>query len=134
MRFLYCFFFLIIIPACKPGIPKNVLPPDKMQPILWDMLQADELREYYGAAADSSFSRILKHAQYYQVIFKIHNTTEQAFKTSMHFYMGHPKLFKPILDSLQSFSDRTTATNIDSSYNKYKRRLPDSLKKLPPPN
>jgi hypothetical protein len=133
MRFLPYFFLFLIIPGCKPGIPKNVLPADKMRPILWDMLQADELREYYGPRADSSLSRILKHAEYYQVIFRIHKTTEQTFKASIHFYMAHPALFKPILDSLQATVDRTPATN-DSSYLKYKRHLPDSIKKLPPPN
>jgi hypothetical protein len=134
MKLLSFFFLLVFIPACKPGIPKNVLPPDKMRPVLWDMLEADEIREYYGPAADSSLSRILKHAEYYQVIFRIHKTTEQDFKTSMHFYMGHPALFKPILDSLQAAADRTTTTNMDSSYNKYKHRLPDSVKKRPPAN
>lgn len=120
-------FFLVFICGCKPDIPKDVLPPAKMQAVLWDVLQADELAEQY-AHADSSFLKILKHARYYQAAFKVHRTTEETFKKSIRFYMEHPAFFKPILDSMEAAGNRRQKT--DSLVNKKpKVILPDSVKR-----
>jgi len=97
----YLIFFLFLLSACKQQIPDDVLPPAKMNPVLWDVLLADEISAQIGLT-DSAFNKLAKHAEYYQAIFRIHKTDEETFKRSIRFYMGHPALFKPVLDSLQS--------------------------------
>ena len=131
-------FILFFLSACKPDIPKDVLPPNKMQPVLWDIMVADEMAEHH-AATDTSFTRLLKHARYYQSIFRIHNTNEETFKKSMRFYMENPALFKPILDSINLVGERlqqridTTQKTIDT-FIKTNPRILDSVKKRPAVN
>ena len=105
MRVIGVFVFIIVLLSCKSLIPKEVLPPKKMQAVLWDVMQADELAEYYSTK-DSSFKRLGKHVDYYQKIFSIHRITKEDFTRSLSYYEDHPAALKPILDSLQSFGER----------------------------
>jgi hypothetical protein len=132
MKYFFFLCFLLVLQACKPAVPKNILPPAKMQAILWDMMRADEMVEYYSPG-DSAFAKLLKNTQYYQVIFRMHKTTEAIFKASMHFYIGHPKLFQPVLDSMQASADRLEKAS-DTSTAKFRKHLPDNVKKSPLPN
>ena len=87
---IYFVLLIVVFASCKSKIPKDVLPPDKMQKVLWDVLLADEMTTQLRNT-DSTFRRVAKQARYYQAIFKIHNTTEGAkgsgtrlwFKTSI---------------------------------------------------
>jgi hypothetical protein len=99
---LFCIAFLF---SCKSSVPKNVLPPKKMQAVLWDVMQADEMAEYYSGK-DSSFHGLQKHVDYYLEIFSIYKITKQDFTRSLLYYENHPAAFKTILDSLQSFGER----------------------------
>jgi len=119
------FFFLLFLLSCKADIPADVLPPAKMQPVLWDVLQADEIAGTY-VSTDSSFAALAKHAAYYQTIFQLHKTNEQTFKNSIRFYMNHPALLKPILDSLQTMGDRMQKKD---STTKPSFPIPDSVRK-----
>jgi hypothetical protein len=105
MRSLRILIFCVCIFSCKSSIPKDVLPPKKMQAVLWDVMQADEMAEYYSAK-DSSFRELSKHADYYQKIFSIHKISKGDFTKSLAYYENHPASFKLILDSLQSFGER----------------------------
>jgi hypothetical protein len=125
---LFPFLFLFLISSCKPSIPKDVLPPSKMNPVLWDILLADEMASQYSIT-DSTFNKLEKHAEYYQDIFKIHKTDEQTFKRSIRFYMEHPALFKPVLDSLQSRGDKMQQ-GVDSTSHPT-RSISDTLHKRP---
>lgn len=97
--------FTVCILSCKSSVPEDVLPPKKMQAVLWDVMQADEMAEYYSAK-DSTFRSLSKHAGYYQKIFSIHKISKDDFTKSLAYYENHPVRFKPILDSLQSFGER----------------------------
>ncbi len=103
--------------SCKSSVTKDVLPPKKMQAVLWDVMQADEMSEYYSAK-DSAFRSLPKHVDYYQKIFSIHKITKDDFTKSLSYYENHPAAFKTILDSLQSFAERQQkADSSKKSYN-----------------
>lgn len=103
MRSLLILGLFIIIFSCKSSVPKDILPPKKMQTVLWDMMQADEMAEYYSTS-DSGFKGIDKHTVYYQNIFAIHKVSKESFKKSLDYYKDHPASLKQILDSLQRFA------------------------------
>jgi hypothetical protein len=105
MRSLRILIFCVCIFSCQSSIPKDVLPPQKMQGVLWDVMQADEMAEYYSAK-DSSYRELSKHVDYYQKIFSIHKISKGDFTKSLAYYESHPVSFKPILDSLQSFGEK----------------------------
>jgi hypothetical protein len=100
MRLLYPFLLLVLF-SCgrKDQLPANVLPREKMQPVLWDVLRAEELVNFY-IPRDSSWNTLAKRAALYQDIFHIHKVTKDQFVNSIRFYQSRPDLFKIILDSL----------------------------------
>ena len=122
--------FTLLFFSCKSSIPKDVLPPKKMQAVLWDVMQADELAEYYSGQ-DSSFTSLSKHIGYYQRIFAIHKIRKEDFAKSLDYYENHPAQLKPILDSLQTFGGRQSFT--DSSKTTLKPLVDSARKKHPFP-
>ena len=134
MRSLKILVFAVFILSCKSSVPKDVLAPEKMQAVLWDVMQADETAEYYSAK-DSSFHSAAKHAAYYDTVFSIHKITKEDFTKSLAYYESHPVVFKTVLDSLKSFGEKiqradslkkSKAPVVDSA----SKRV-DSLKKKP---
>ena len=94
------FCFLLICCSPKEPIPNEVFPVKKMQAVLWDVMRADEIANYYKAK-DSTIDLLSKHIQLYDTIFSIHKVTKEDFKRSLQFYQSRPDLLKIILDSLQ---------------------------------
>lgn len=105
MKKLPVLFLAVLIFSCKSSVPGDVLPPKKMQAVLWDVMQADAMAENY-AATDSTFRGLSKHVDYYQKIFAIHKISKEEFTKSLLYYENHPSRLKPILDSVQSFAQR----------------------------
>ncbi len=126
MRILPVLFSTIIIFSCQSSVVDNVLPPAKMQMVLWDMMQADEMAGYY-AMTDTSFLGLAKHADYYQKVFSVHQISKGDFVTSLNYYERNPAKLKIIVDSLQKFGQRLQQA--DSARNQ-PPVIPDTLKKL----
>ena len=134
MRSLRILILSICVLSCKSSVPKDVLPPKKMQAVLWDMMQADEMADSYSVK-DSTFHGLAKHVEYYQDIFSIHKINKEDFSKSLTYYQNHPAAFKAVLDSLKSFAERTQRADslvkaktpvVDTTAKKS-----DSTKKLP---
>ena len=106
---MFSFVFILFL-SCKSSVPKDVLPPKKMQAVLWDVMQADETAEYYSSS-DSSFRELPKHVDYYEKIFAIHKITRKDFTRSLSYYQNHPASLKSILDSLQRFGERLQSSD-----------------------
>jgi Domain of unknown function (DUF4296) len=101
--FLKILLLLIVLTGCskKESLPKDILKPDKMEDVLWDMSLADEFVVNY-IMKDSTLNKKNESTKHYQQIFTIHKTNLVDFKKSLQFYENHPQLFKPILDSLNT--------------------------------
>jgi len=76
-----------------------------MQAVLWDMMRADEMVNYYGYT-DSTFKKIDRNIELYQKIFQIHGITKETFQKSMHYYQRRPDMLQPVIDSLKSQAER----------------------------
>lgn len=86
--------------AKKNAVPKNILPPYKMEKVLTDLMKADEL--IVRKSADSMFNDSFSKEVIYTAIFTKHKINKEEFKKSFSYYEGHPELLKIILDSIQS--------------------------------
>ena len=97
---------LLFVFSCtkKTGVPKNILPPDKMEKLLLDLMEADEFvtRKSVDSAVSDSFSR----GVVYTAVFTQHKTNKEEFKKSFSYYESHPELLKIVLDSIQSETKR----------------------------
>jgi len=124
----FLLLFILFLSACSSQDTKGVLPPPRMQSVLWDVMRSDELASYY-AQKDSSFNNMQQHTDYYQEILSIHGISKNEFRASLKYYLSHPARFKVILDSLQSFAERAQR---QSTYIPTPGRNQDSLNQRKP--
>jgi hypothetical protein len=103
MRKIYLLFFIsLTIAACSDDkkIPKNILPKQKMQDVLWDMISAGEYLNGYVITLQDSVDKSLESAKKYGQVLQFHHITQEQFEKSYQYYRDHPVLMKVILDSL----------------------------------
>lgn len=101
---LLIIFFITLLASCstKSEIPPDVLPPDKMELVLWDLMRADQYLGTYVFNRDTSLNRLTESLKYYQRIFTLHQVTKEQFDKSFTFYRARPILFKAIMDSIST--------------------------------
>ena len=92
-------FFLI---SCKgkKTVPSGILPPRKMQAVLWDMMRADQFLTNFVLNRDSSLNKTAESIKLYQQVYSIHQVSEKEFQKSFSYYRAHPSLFKAVMDSI----------------------------------
>ena len=93
--------------ACsdKNSIPSGVLPKDKMEGVLWDMILADQYAAYL--AKDSAHLDLKQeHLRLYEQVFRLHDITRDKFRKSYQFYIGHPEIAQNLFDSVVNRGNR----------------------------
>lgn len=103
MRIILLFIAVVFFfPGCKSKtkIPTDVLPPAKMEKVLWDLMRADQFLADYVLNKDLTLNKDSQSVNLYQQIFSIHKVSKEKFKKSFDFYQLHPDLLKVIMDSL----------------------------------
>jgi hypothetical protein len=102
MRKFYLLFVIsFIIIACSDNdkVPKGILPRQKMQEVLWDMISAGELLNGYILNKDSVDKTAASSIEFGRVL-QFHHITKEEFEKSYLYYRQHPVLMKVVLDSL----------------------------------
>ncbi|MBM3432238.1 MAG: DUF4296 domain-containing protein [Bacteroidetes bacterium] len=88
--------------ACsgKSNVPSGILPAEKMEAVLWDLLRAEQFVSTYVVGRDSSLAAKAKGPQLYAAILKKHGLTDSLFQVNLEYYKKHPQQLQPILDSI----------------------------------
>jgi hypothetical protein len=122
-----CLVILLTGVGCadKQSVPSGILPLNKMQSVMWDMVQADQ----YAALAvakdsvakgstpeDSSSKDSAAHTarvnvkaetlKLYEEVFRLHDVSREEFSKSYQYYLAHPELNQMLFDSLISLGSR----------------------------
>ena len=105
MKYFLLFSFLFLFSCKESSAPADVLKPEKMKAVMWDLMLAGETADYF-VNADSSLRREDEHQQLYGQVLSIHKVTKPVFVKSLRWYQSRPDLFKPIVDSLHYQSIR----------------------------
>lgn len=127
MKFTSLILILCFLIACrdKSKTPSDVLPKEKMEKVLWDMMLADRFASQF-LSRDTANKNITEETfKVYAQVFSIHNISREEFVKSYKFYMTRPDLSKVIMDTILQRSNRLKEEN-------YKPRLanpPDSMPK-----
>lgn len=108
MNRLVFVFFLLLIVACtnKEKIPEGIMPPEKMEKVMWDMLQADRYAAMYLVRDTGMVSVQDETFKVYDQVFQIHSISKDQFLESFQFYLGRPDLSKKMFDSLSAEANR----------------------------
>lgn len=105
---LFIVLFFAISCADKKKIPKDILPPQKMQAILWDMISAGEFLNTFILKKDSAVNKDSVSLKIYGQVFHIYHITKEQFDKSYSYYRDHPELMKVIIDSLSKKQETST--------------------------
>lgn len=100
MRLISLMLILALI-SCKGNadLPNRILPPKIMEPALWDYMRADVYTsEFYNK--DSLLNPTLQNLKLQETIFKKYKVSREQFEQSLDYYLRHPNILSPMLDSL----------------------------------
>ncbi len=98
-----------LLAACSgSSVPDNVLPPEKMEVVLYDVIRADEMVDFLKLS-DSTWQPFSRRTDLYDSIFQLHKVKKETFQNSLRFYQGRPDLLKEVLEALQKKVTDTTA-------------------------
>lgn len=89
---MVCLGFIALMAGCKPGVPEDVIQPDKMENILYDYFMSREMASNSSADGNSSFRRTM----YFHTVLKKHGVSEAEFDSSLVYYYGHCEDFTKI--------------------------------------
>lgn len=122
-NFLYITFLSLVITACKPGIPSNVIQPDKMVLILSDTHVIDG---YITNIPNADSARIVA-SSFYQGLYKKYGIDSAQFAKSMFYYNRDPKamdeIYTQVLVKLNQQKNVVTKTDSISNAIKMKKAM-----------
>ena len=100
MKSCFIVMGLIILAACSDEREKAIIPEKEMEKILWDIIQADQFNTQFLKKDSAKLNVKAETMKLYDEIFQIHHVSREEFKKSYQFYIAHPEITKPMLDSL----------------------------------
>ena len=101
MRIIFLLSCWVLINSCssKSKLPADVLKPDKMQAVLWDIIKADVFTAEF-IKKDSSKNAAAENLKLQQQIFAIHKIAKADFYRSYDYYRANTEIFKKVMDSM----------------------------------
>lgn len=113
MRNLFLFSILSFLLACRQSgkSKESIIPEDKMETLIWDLMRADQFLTDYVFSKDTSVNQFSETVKMYRRIFEIHQVNREQVKKSLIFYRSHPGRLKIILDSVSMIKIPDPVTN-----------------------
>jgi len=95
----------IISCGSENDIPDGILPPQKMEPVLWDYLRADAYTTDY-LKRDSTVNDTLENLKLQQKLFAYYKVSREDFYKSYDYYISHSGMLTKIIDSMLAKQNR----------------------------
>lgn len=107
MRYCLVAILSVVLISCgsKSKVPSGILPPAKMQEVLWDVLQADAFSHDFQTK-DTTKNVIEENAKLQKQVFALHKVTKEEFYNSYDYYKAHTEIMKGMLDSMVNKANR----------------------------
>ena len=108
--------FLLVLVACSSRkVPEGILAPEKMEAVMWDMIQAGEFLNGYVLFRDTLTHQVLESQRWYSKIYALHETDQQEFIRSYQYYRDHPKLMQAVFDSMALYEEKLPVSDTTTS-------------------
>jgi len=103
---------ILIVVCCvacnsKDKVPSDIIQPEKMKEVLWDMMRADQFVSDYVVVKNPSIDIFSESVSLYQTIFNLHAITQEKFKRSFIYYQSHPYLIEEIMNAISTESEKS---------------------------
>ena len=130
---IYIMLWLVFV-SCGSDtkVPSDILQPDEMSNILWDIMRSQTLG-YKIARKDSSVHEAIEVKALSQKVFKIYKIDSTYFNKSYNWYIQHPTILKVIFDSMYVQKERENnlklekKMEIERKLKPEKKHMTDSL-------
>lgn len=96
-KFLIIIIFFILIQGCKSGIPKDIIQPDKMEKVLFDI---HVVEGYLGTFSNKDTIKIVA-SSYYNGVYKKFGIDSSIYNKSMNYYYSNPTILDEIYVNLE---------------------------------
>ncbi|MBQ5895364.1 MAG: DUF4296 domain-containing protein [Bacteroidaceae bacterium] len=93
-------FSLLFLCSCRVEMPKDVIPPDKMEAILYDYHLVQSMEGVAYTSGD------YKGKLFYRGVFDKHHVTKEMFDSALVWYNRNPKYMVEIYENLESRMQR----------------------------
>jgi hypothetical protein len=109
---------LLAVSSCsdKNKIPAGILPHDKMEAVMWDVIQSEQYSAAYLAKDSAHINLKLENLRLYDEVFRLHKVSREEFLKSYQYYMGRADLAQVLFDSLLSKGNRLRTESYGRSY------------------
>jgi hypothetical protein len=96
------FLLLLFLFSCRrsDSIPSDILTPEKMESVMWDMMRADQFNLDHVFSKDSTADRKAKSLELYRQVMALHEISQDEFRKSFYYYRARPELLRVVMDSL----------------------------------
>ena len=111
LAFLIAYFICV---GCSDvdKAPSNLLAKEKMQLVMWDLLEANSFTQRY-IKMDSLKNPAIENLQMQQQIFQLHKVRKEDFYKSYDYYSSHPDQMRILLDSIVAIGERNKINMIE---------------------
>lgn len=89
-------FIGVLLFGCKPGMPKDIIQPDKMEKILYDIHIVDG----YATILPNQDTAKKVSAPLYKGIYKKYAIDSASYNKSLSYYYKHPDLFNKMYERI----------------------------------
>ena len=96
-------------------VSSGILPKDKMENLLWDMMLADRYSAQFLLKDSATKDVKLETMKLYEQVFQMHHITREQFVKNYKYYLSRPDISKVLFDSLSARGTR----NRDQIYKKF---------------
>ena len=119
-RIITCLLVGIIlaVSSCsdKNSVPAGVLPHEKMEAVMWDVIQSEQYSASYLAKDSAHINLKLENLRLYDEVFRLHQVSREEFRKSYQYYMGRADLAQVLFDSLLAKGNRLRTESYSRSY------------------
>jgi hypothetical protein len=108
MRMIAGLLAVVIFAGCsgKDKVPSGIIPREKMENILWDMIEADQFSAIYLVKDSARIKIKTEDLRLYQQVFLLHGVSRDEFRKSFKYYEDRPDLIRTMFDSVLSRGNR----------------------------
>ena len=113
LTIIICLLIIFSFDSCKSDTSKDILPEEKMQSVIWELIKADVYTEQF-LQIDSTINAPAKNAALQSKIFNEQKITKSEFNKSYDYYIAHPDKMKNIFDTILNRNSREKRRRLDT--------------------
>lgn len=109
---------MLAVSSCsdKNSVPTGVLPHEKMEAVMWDVIQSEQYSASYLAKDSAHLDLKLENLRLYDEVFRLHQVSREEFRKSYLYYMGRADLSQILFDSLLAKGNRLRTESYSRTY------------------